>query len=68
MTDPACTMYFEAGPSSRSLLTVRLIDRPVEEGELAILHVLERVGIDRRLFARNIECSGLRVGVADARR
>src|SRR5262249_15354852 len=35
-------------------------DRAVKECELAILHVLERVGIDRRLFARDIGCSGWR--------
>src|SRR5262245_66042392 len=36
------------------------VDRPVEECELAILHVLERVGIDRRLFARDLEWSAWR--------
>jgi hypothetical protein len=33
------------------------VDRSVEECEFAILHVLDRVGIDRRLIAQEIGCS-----------
>ena len=36
-----------------------LIDRSIEKREFAILHVLDRVCIDRRPIARNFKCPGL---------
>ena len=55
MTEPARTIYFEAGLQSLAAHGT-FVDRPVEEGELAILHVLSDRH-NRRFFTRDIECS-----------
>src|SRR5262245_53379609 len=59
--DRACLHnVFRGGALQPLVAHGAFVDRSVKECELAILHVLERVGIDRRLFAREIGCSAWR--------
>ena len=54
---PCLHDVFRGGALQSVVAYGTFVDRPVEEGEFAILHVLERVCINRRLFTRDIECS-----------